>query len=121
MKRWTKYVWLIISYALISCNVSNPSHVKSSKQALDSLPVTIIEPKITLPDSIVLTDTTSKLGLQNGVMFSSIKKIETSETLQINSENENLFTMKEFNHMDFQEIKFAIDDYGNINYLNQDF
>jgi len=121
MKSWAKYVLIIISYTLVACNVSNQSRSKSSRHALDSLPVTIIEPVITLPDSIVLTDASSRLPLQNDVLFSSIKKNDMSETLINNSENDNLCTIRKINHIDFQELKFAIDDYGNINYLNQDF
>lgn len=38
-----------------------------------------------------------------------------------NSEREVFHHIQEFYHIDFRELKIAIDDYGNINYLNTDF
>jgi hypothetical protein len=38
-----------------------------------------------------------------------------------NSEREVFYHIQEFCHIDFRELKIAIEDYGNINYLNTDF
>ena len=44
-----------------------------------------------------------------------------SEMKRINSERAVFFKLQELCHIYFKELKLAVDDYGNINYLNRDF
>jgi len=44
-----------------------------------------------------------------------------SEMKKINSERAVFFKLQELCHIYFKELNLAVDDYGNINYLNRDF
>lgn len=56
------------------------------------------------------------------MIFSDInKKIRALEKLENNSVKEVFYHIREFYDIDFRDLKFAVDDYGNITYLNQDF
>jgi hypothetical protein len=68
-----------------------------------------------------LADSTSNSKLNDQDFFSTNKKLKTSETLINNSGTEVLFQFEKFYHINFREIKIAIDDFGNFNYLNPDF
>ena len=57
----------------------------------------------------------------NFYFFSDFENKLTSESYGIAVKKDKHFQFQKLSHTDFKELKFAIDDYGNINYLDQDF
>lgn len=126
MNSWIKHACLAVApFVYIACNTSQKTgrNYKNERNQLkiDSLPVTIIQPEITLPDSIALTDTSSNILFNRQYLFSIYNRSGVSETLEKKSENGLLLKNKSLSHMDFPDLKLAIDANRNINYLMQDF
>jgi len=126
MNSWIKHAcWAVVPFVYIACNASQKigrnyknegNHLK-----IDSLPVTIIEPVIAAPDSIAFADTSSNILLNRQYIFSIYNRSGVSETSKKKSENGLLLKNKSLSHMDFPDLKLAIDANGNISYLMQDF
>ena len=123
MNSWVKYASLAVTIILfIDCNASKNTNLNGKKiQQIDSLPATIILPEMTPQNTILSTDTTSKIQLDKFDLLSRSTKNIKSETSNFNSENAYFFKIQGLPHINFKDLKIAVDDYGNINYLNRDF
>jgi hypothetical protein len=126
MKSWGKYVCLVLDVnACIACDAVRLTSFDGKNNApihsADYVSKSIIRSENEHLDSIVLADSTSNSKLNDQDFFSTNKKLKTSETLINNSDTEVLFQFEKFYHINFREIKIAIDDFGNFNYLNPDF
>ena len=126
MNSWIKHACLAVApFVYIACNASQKTgrNYKNdwNQLKIDSLPVTIIEPEIEVPDSIAFTDTSSNILLNRQYLFSINNRSGVSETSEKKSENGLLLKNKSLSHMYFPDLKLAIDDNRNISYLMQDF
>ena len=126
MKSWEKHVCLTVD--LNACIASNAVRKTSfdaknstSIHLADYASLSMIRLENEHPDFIALTDTTSNPELNDQDFFSKNKKLKTSETLKNNSGSKVFFQFQKFYHINFRELKIAIDDFGNFNYLNPDF
>ena len=54
-------------------------------------------------------------------LFPKNKKSNASETLNIISKRDDYFQFQKISHIYFLKNEIDVDDFGNINYLNQDF
>ena len=57
----------------------------------------------------------------NFYFYSDLENKSTSESYAIAVKKDKQFQFQKLSHTDFKELLLAIDDYGNINYLDQDF
>jgi len=123
MNSWVKYASLAVTTILfIDCNASKNTHFVSPKiQKIDSLPATIIPSEKEQKNSISSTDTTSKIRLEPIDLLSYLSKNNKSETAQFNSEKGIIFKIQGLPHIKIKDLKNAVDDFGNINYLTPDF
>jgi hypothetical protein len=90
-------------------------------QYIDSLPITNIKSEIELTDSITFSETNSNFFINAQDFFYLIKNLKMSETLKNNPQQDIFYKIRKLSHIELREIKFGVDDYGIINYLNQDF
>ncbi|MCK5277859.1 MAG: hypothetical protein KAQ62_21880 [Cyclobacteriaceae bacterium] len=126
MKNWRKHVCLNVDVnACIASNAVRQASFDSKNNTpihlAEYLLPSIIKTENEHRDSIPLADTRSNPELNDQGFFSKNIKIKTSETLENNSGSEVFFQFKKFYHINFRELKIAIDDFGNFNYLNPDF
>ncbi len=88
---------------------------------VDYMPVVKVRPVFEQPDPIHNPDDKSMISLIYSDLSSSVRILKTSETDRKSIENRRFLRKIAVTHINFQEKKFAVGVYGNINYLNQDF
>jgi len=81
----------------------------------------MIKTKNKFINSQVLTCSSSNLKPPSPIFFIENKKLSASDILEKNSREGVYYHNQKIYHINFRELKIAVDDYGNINYLNQDF
>ena len=123
MNGWVKCACLAGSTLLLSdCNASkNASYDSGNSHQLDSLPPTIIQPDKGEKNAILSTDSTSKVQFDEAAILSQLILKEKSETNMFNPEKVNFIEIVGLPHVEMEDLKIAVDDYGFINYLNPDF
>jgi hypothetical protein len=125
MKHLDKIVWTAPTFfTLVACaseKHTNTGYSGKKLQKVDSLPMTMIKRQIDVAYSTVYIDTSSVINTKSPYFFSSLTYPKTSESFGFEHEKYKLFQFHELTYANFKELKFAIDDYGNINYLDQDF
>jgi len=123
MNSWVKYALVIMAVILfVNCNASKNGTVDGHKiHKIDSLPATIIAPVNADDNSILHTDTTTQINkyeIDNSIL--SIESLEL-ETINFPSEKALNLNNKGLANIIFEDLKIAVDDYRNNNYLNPDF
>ena len=125
MKHLEKLVWTAQTFfTLVACaseKHTNTGYSGEKLQKVDSLPMTTSKREIDVTDSTVYINTSSDINNKSQYFFSSLTYPKTSESFEFEHEKYKLFQFHELTYANFKELKFAIDDYGNINYLDQDF
>ena len=123
MNSWVKYAWIAIAAILLAnCNASKKASFGGHKiHKIDSLPATIIAPVNKKENSIFLTDTTSRTRLDEMGLSALTTENKKSEIINFNSEMASILKNGRFAHIIFQDLKIAVDDFRNNNYLNPDF
>ena len=123
MNSWVKYAPVIMAVVLFAnCNATKNGTVDGHKiHKIDSLPPTIIAPVNADDNSILHTDTTTQINKYE--IDNSIVSIESLELETINFPSEKALNLnnKGLANIIFEDLKIAVDDYRNNNYLNPDF
>ena len=123
MNSWAKHVLLTVAaIPFLACAVYHQSGNQVQKDhQIDSLPKTIIQPPIKQKDSILSIDTSTWILDKNQVFFSKNFCLKAKENSTFDILSTGLFNIDQLPNMKFRNIKIAVVDFGNINYLKQVF
>ncbi len=120
-----KFVWLTLAlYTKLAYTLSKHTSAGSllqKLQSVDLLQIAILKPLLEITNSIVYFNSSSLIYNKKQNSFSFLNISKTSESHRNEHERINLFKFPELTYANFNELKFTIDDYGNISYLDQDF
>ena len=106
-------------YLPVSCSASKQSIIdfdRSNSTLVSPLPIKKIKSEVETTNF----SASSVPGFEYFFSYASIS-LEASESRSFEHDNDNPNVIPGLRHNIFQEIKFAIDDYGIINYLTLDF
>lgn len=123
MNSWAKHVFLTVTaIPFFACIVPQQSgyHLRGAQQ-IDSLPATIIPAPTEQNDSILSHDTSAWILRDNQVIFSKNVDLKVKENSSFDMVTISLLNYDHLPNVDFWDIKLAVVDFGNINYLKQDF
>ena len=123
MNSWSKHVFTtVLAMPFLTCNVpQNSGRIHHKKHRLDSLPTTIIKPSIYRRDSVLSIDTTSGIPENNPVPFNGNLEFKGKGSANFNAVSNSFLNIRHLPDMNFPDKELAVVDFGNINYLNQEF
>jgi len=123
MNSWVKHAILAaITIQFIICIIPQCLGIQNQKNdQFYSSPTTNFQPEKVERNSVITTYNAPKIILNNQSQLSMHIKSLKSETVKIDLEPDGLLKIHRLPNVSFWDIKIAVDDYGNINYLNQDF
>ena len=123
MNSWVKHAILAaITIQCIPCCITQCSGIQNpNKNLFYSLLITNNQSEKEEQYSVTATYNLPKILLSDQSQLSIPIRSLKSETAEIDLEPDGFLKIHRLPNINFWDIKIAIDDYGNINYLNRDF